>query len=196
MNHQLCYLLFLTLFLSGACNSQSDAKLPTGVPQETPSQSSPDDLPAGLFNQDERAAEAWRQFTVGGRYRIAKREDFHIPETVMKEHFNDPFFTNKFAYVGGDFNRDGRLLDRAFIVVDTRTTSKERFGLVVFNAPTVEDNLPSIHWVKKDQDLSKSVLSAATDVLSLTEYDEDGNHEVCNVQWDKKGAEYSCQKRR
>ncbi|MEK6281600.1 MAG: hypothetical protein AABN95_14695 [Acidobacteriota bacterium] len=114
----------------------------------------------------------------------------------MKEHGSDPFFTNKFAYVGGDFNRDGRQFDRAFIVVDTTTTRNEGFGLVVFNAPAGEKSLPAVHWVLKARDLSKSVLSAATDVLSLTEYYESGIQKVCNVRWDKKREEYSCEQSR
>jgi len=111
----------------------------------------------------------------------------------MKEHQDDPFVTNEFVYVGGDFNRDGHLLDRAFIVVDTTTTTKECFGLVIFNAPTDGDDLPSAHWVRTSFDLSKSVLSAATDVLSLSEYHEDGSEELCNVRWDKRRGQYSCE---
>ena len=138
--------------------------------------------------------EAWLRFTADGRYRMARRDDFQIPEAATKEHLNDPFFTNEFAYVAGDFNRDGHLLDRAFIVIDTTTTGHERFGLVVFNAPADNGRSSSVHWVRKGADLSKSVLSAATDVLYLTEYHEDGTLDVCAVRWDKKREQYSCEK--
>lgn len=195
MTFQLCCVLFSSLLLSGGCNTPSDSKLPTQLSEKPGAQSSPELMPTGLFDQDRMGAEAWRRFTEDGRYRIARREDFHIPEAIMKEHLNDPFFTNKFAYVGGDFNRDGHLLDRAFIVVDTTTTTKERFGLVVLNKSADESIFPSVCWVFKSRDLSKSVLSAATDVLSLTEYHEDGTQDLCNVRWNKQRAQYSCEKR-
>jgi hypothetical protein len=187
--------LLSALLVNIACNTTSEVKAPEGQRHESASQQPSSPLiPSGVFNQDPKAAEAWRLFTANGRYRIARRDDFEIPEEVMKEHQNDPFFTNNFAYVGGDFNRDGALLDRAFIVVDTTTTAKERFGLVVLNASTQENSLPSVYWVYKARDLSKSVLSAATDVLCLTEYFENGSEEVCNVRWDSKRDEYSCER--
>lgn len=197
MISQFTYAVLLSvLLINGACNTPSEVSAPqrqidNKVAQQPPS---PQIFPAGLLDNDPKAKEAWQQFTSNGRYRIARREDFQIPEGVMNKHLDDPFITNEFAYAGGDFNRDGHSLDRAFIVLDTTTTTKERFGLVIFNAPTDRNDLPSAHWVRTSFDLSKSVLSAATDVLSLTEYHEDGSEELCNVRWDKRRGEYSCEK--
>ena len=194
----ICSLLSWTLLLSSGCNAPpSGSKVQKESAPQTPASSTqqPSQLvESELFGQDPRGMEAWLRFQADGRYRIARREDFQIPEAVMKEHLDDPFFTNQFAYVGGDFNRDGHLLDRAFIVIDITTTDTARFGLVVLNAPADERALPSVHWVIKGNDLSKSVLSAATDVLSLTQYREDGAQAVCNVRWDKKRLKYSCEK--
>lgn len=193
-----CFLLW-TLLINSGCNAPSTSKLPPQInanPAQQPSDSAPELMPKGLFDHDPRAAEAWLRFTQDGRYRIARRDDFQIPEAVMTEHLHDPFFTNRFAYVGGDFNRDGHQMDRAFIVVDTTTTRGERFGLVVFNASADEKSLPSVHWVLQARDLSKSVLSAATDVLSLTEYHVDGTQDVCHVRWNTSRHEYSCEKSR
>jgi hypothetical protein len=193
-----CSLLLWALLVNSGCNASQST--PKNGPQieakstQQVGQSAPELMPKGLFDQDPKGMEAWLQFTVDGRYRMARRDDFQISKIVLKEHLNDPFFTNKFAYVGGDFNRDGHLMDRAFVVVDTTTTTKERFALIVFNAPPDEKSLPSIHWVLKARDLSKSVLSAATDVLYLTEYHEDGTQDVCHVRWDKNRGEYSCEK--
>ncbi len=194
-----CFLLWALLLQSGCNAPQSAHKVEEQVapqistPAQSPTEGATEAMPSGLFDQDARGMEAWLRFQADGRYRMARRDDFQIPEAVMKENLNDPFFTNKFAYVAGDFNRDGHLLDRAFIVVDTTTTRGECFGLVVFNAP-VDEALPSVHWVLKDLDLSKSVLSAATEIMSLTEYHADGTQQVCNVRWNKKRAEYSCEK--
>src|SRR4030095_5125379 len=115
----------------------TDVKVPEPqIGKTLAQQPSPQIFPAGLLDDDPKAKEAWENLTSNGRHLIARQDDFQIPEKVMREHLDDPFVTNEFAYVGGDFNRDGHLLDRAFIVVDTTTTTKERFGLVVFNAPT------------------------------------------------------------
>jgi hypothetical protein len=194
------YLLLWALLVNSGCNApQSTPKIAPQVdekPAQQASEAAPELMPKGLFDQDPKGAAAWLRLTEDGRYRMARRDDFQIPEAVMKEHLNDPFFTNKFAYVGGDFDRDGHLMDRAFIIVDTTTTRKSRFGLVVFNAPADERSLPSVHWVFKAHDLSKSVLSAATDVLYVTEYHEDDTQDVCHVRWDKKREEYSCEKSR
>ena len=200
MSFQLnCFFLIWMLLVNSGCSAPSTPKLPLRInasPLQEPSESTPESTPKGLFDQDPRGAEAWLHFTQDGRYTMARRDDFQLPEAMMKEHLNDPFFTNKFAYVGGDFNRDGHLLDRAFIVVETTTTRTDRFALVVFNAPADEKSSPSIHWALKARDLSKSILSAATDVLSLTEYHEDGTQDLCHVRWDKKREEYSCEKSR
>ncbi|HYX29904.1 MAG TPA: hypothetical protein VE863_15290 [Pyrinomonadaceae bacterium] len=194
MMRQLICAVFLLPILFGACNTPVDFKAPQPQSGSTVAQQpSPQIFPAGLLDDSPKAKEAWEEFTSHGRYRIARKDDFQIPEKVMREHQDDPFVTNRFAYVGGDFNRDGHSLDRAFIVVDTSTTAEERFGLVIFNAPTDKDKLPSVHWVRTSLDLSKSVLSAATDVAYLTEYSEDGNQRICNVRWDKKQNEYHCE---
>ncbi len=191
----ICLVLLSSLLVNAACNATSEVKIPEKQTHEIAvQQPSPALIPTGVFDQDPKALEGWQRFMADGRYRIARRDDFQIPEVVMKQHQDNPFFTNEFAYVGGDFNRDGHSLDRAFIVVDTTTTTNQRFGLVVLNAPTTEGRLPSLHWVYKARYLSKSVLSAATDVLSLTEYQEDGGEEVCNVRWETQRNEYSCER--
>jgi hypothetical protein len=196
--------LLWTLLLNSGCNApqsapaveQQVAPQIATTPAQQASETAPESMPKGLFDQDPKGMEAWLRFTADGRYRMARSNDFQIPQAVMKEHLGDPFFTNTFAYVGGDFNRDGHLMDRAFIVVDTTTTGRKHFGLIVFNAPPDENSLPSVHWVLKTRDLSKSVLSAATNVLSLTEYHQDGTEDVFHVRWHKNREDYSCEKSR
>jgi len=194
-----CFLLWALLVNSGCNAPQSTPKIAPQIdakPTQQASEGAPELMPKGLFDQDPNGAEALRRFMEDGRYRIAHRDDFQIPDAVMRNHLSNPFFTNKFAYVGGDFNRDAHQLDRAFVVIDTSTTAKERFAFIVFNAPSDDTTLPSVHWVVTTHDLSTSVLSAATDVLYLTEYHEDGTQDVCHVRWDKNRKEYSCEKSR
>src|SRR6266849_9527496 len=99
-----CFLLW-TLLINGGCNAPHSA--PKVVPQitATPAQQAndrpADSMPKGLFDQDPKGMEAWLRVTENGRYRVARKDDFQIPEAAMKEHLGDPFFTNKFAYVGG-----------------------------------------------------------------------------------------------
>jgi hypothetical protein len=195
MIFQFCFGVALAvLVINGACNMRSEVeKSPPQQVARTAATPSPETIPTGIFSDDEKAREAWEQFTANGRYRMARRDDFQIPESVAKEHQDNPYFTGPVAYAGGDFNRDGHGLDRAFIVMDTSTTANERFRLVVFNAPTTKESLPSVHWVHTAIDLSRSVLSAATEVVTLTEYNEDGSQQACNLRWDKKQAEYLCE---
>lgn len=195
MIFQFCFGVALAvLVINGACSMRSEVeKGPAQQVAKTPATPSPETIPTGIFSGDEKAREAWEQFTANGRYRMARRDDFQIPESVAKEHQDNPYFTGPVAYAGGDFNRDGHSLDRAFIVVDTSTTTTGRFGLVVFNASTTKDSLPSVQWVHTGLDLSRSVLSAATEVVTLTEYNGDGSQQACNLRWEKKRAEYLCE---
>jgi len=195
MIFQFCFGVALTvLVINGACSTTSEVeKSPAQqVVRATPTPS-PETIPTGMFTGDQKAREAWEQFTANGRYRMARRDDFQIPEAVRNKHLDNPYFTNEFSFTAGDFNRDGHGLDRAFIIVDTTMTTKESFALVVFNAPTTKESLPSVHWVHTGLDLSRSVLAAATEVPYVTEYREDGTQETCNVRWNKQRNEYSCE---
>lgn len=202
MTLQACrYCLLAVIFIAIGCNvSETTPKVAPHIeaasrpkPQQT-SEATTELTPKGLFDQDPKGAEAWQRFTQDGRYRMARRDDFRIPEIVTREHPDSPFLTNKFAYVGGDFNRDGHYLDRAFVVVDTAVSSRERFGVVVFNAPEDNRTSPDAYWLFRGRDLSRTVLGAASELLYLTDYQEDGTFEVCHVRWSKQRQNYFCQK--
>jgi hypothetical protein len=193
-----CCLLWVLLVNIGCSTPRTTPQVPhieagsNSGPQQA-SEATTGSTPKGLFDEDPKGAAAWQQFTEDGRYRMAKRDDFQIPEAAVKEHPDNPFFTNKFAYVGGDFNRDGHYLDRAFIVVDTTVSSKERFGVVIFSA-SADDSVPKAYWLFRGRDLSRTVLGTASELLYLTEYQEDGTYDVCHVLWNKDGQNYFCQK--
>jgi len=71
---------------------------------------SPDKMPTGIFDEHSQGAkEAWRRFTEGGRYRVARAEDFSIPMAAIQNEDvrHDINRAIKFAYVGEDINRDG-----------------------------------------------------------------------------------------
>src|ERR1041384_7259946 len=122
------------------------------------SPNSNDSMPTGIFDGDPKAAEAWERFREGDRYRVARTNDFKIPEAAMKKDSETMTRAIRFAYVGGDFNRDGHYLDRAFIVVDTTLNNSERFGVVIFNAPEDKRGSPKAYWLFRKRALSRTVL--------------------------------------
>lgn len=141
-------------------------------------------FPSGVLEQLPRGDEAWQSITQGGRFRLARSTDFDIPEKA-KDRSSCRIPSPGFAYVGGDFNRDGLYLDLAFIVIDTAETGRDRFSVVILNAPASKEDLPSAHWIFTKKDLSHAVLGAASESLFLTECLEDGSTNVSHVRWEK-----------
>lgn len=192
-----CFLAVLVAFgceaRSGAHKSKSEEDKPKAGQQAS---QSVDDMPTGIFDaRSVGAAKAWQRLTENGRYRVARTEDFSIPEAAMEneDHRRDIQRAIAFAYVGGDFNRDGNYKDRAFIVVDTTRNDSARFGLVIFNELADPNSIPEPHWVFREKDLSRTVMSWTRGEIILVEYREDGDNKVCRVKWDERNQKYSCE---
>lgn len=186
-----------------SCNAGSTAHRPVIAepqpsvdPQQSTSESEKKNhsMPTGIFDQDPAGADAWRLFTEGGRYRVARAEDFKIPKVASenKEHRQDIERAIKFAYVGEDINRDGLYRDRAFIVVDTTRSDSAKFGLVIFNELRDKTSLPEPHWIYRERDLSRTVMSWASSEIILVEYHDDGTYDLCRIKWDMRVQRYSC----
>lgn len=172
----------------------AEAQLRTELQQTNEPVRGNDSMPTGIFDNDPEAAEAWQRFTADDRYRVALTEDFSIPEAAMesKEQRYDIERAIKFAYVGEDINRDGLYRDRAFIVVDTTLSGSAKFGLVIFNELEDKKSLPEPHWVYREKDLSRTVMSWASSGLILVDYHNDGTYDLCRIKWDKRRQRYSC----
>ncbi len=196
-----CWCCLGMLFALHGCGGASTATPPAMHNQErlpSTEQREPDDLQkfdplsTGLTGGMPRGAEAWQQFIADGRYRIARADDFNFSEAAKKKGGLDIEHRIKFPYIEGDFNYDYISKDRAVIVVDTTRSDAERFGLVIFNASEDVRDIPQPHWLYRERDLSKTVLSWSRDGLGLMEYREDGAFVVCHVKWDKQQRKYSC----
>lgn len=140
--------------------------------------------------------EAWQRFTAEGKYRLANASDFSFSEAAKKKlqySFGNDWYT-KIAqpYIGGDINHDNASWDLAVIVVDVTHSEVPQFGLVVFNAPKDRGSIPTLHWLYRNRDLSKVVLTWWSGGLIIEEYREDGSSEACYVNWNEKRQAYSC----
>jgi hypothetical protein len=152
-----------------------------------------DPLVSGHLGGNPKAQEAWTSFTQDGRYRIARADDFAIPDWARRTLGHDIEIAIQYPIVSGsDINHDGASSDFAVIVVDKRTSDKAHFGLVVFNAPKQQGGSFDLHWVYSDRDLSRSVLSRASGWTFLTEYEDDGTTKTCTMKWNKQARRYIC----
>ena len=153
-------------------------------------------MPSGIFEDRSGGAfKAWQRFTENGRYRVARTEDFNIPNAAIEneDRRRDIARAIEFSYVGGDMNGDGLYKDRAFVVVDTTRSDSARFGLVIFNELDAPSSIPEPHWVYRERDLSRTVMTWTRGKVILIENHEDGTHKVCRINWDERNQKYSCE---
>jgi hypothetical protein len=163
--------------------------------------------------------KAWRSFIADGRYRIAREDDFSLPDIAiakrleqrikdmrergvsndeeerrLEKYVRDQYHQRTVCPVmgAGDFNHDGQWYDLAVIIVDTTRIGLDRFGLLIFNRQKNDDETYIPHWLYKNRDLSKTVLNAIRDDLIITELREDGSMVSCLVKWNIKQNSYSC----
>jgi hypothetical protein len=199
---RLCGLCFLSLAVgscarSGAESNQappphadgSAAPEPTATPSEItdPTCCGPD----GMRNI-EGLARAWRQFTEGGRFRLARRDEMTFPESVKRERAGDwESVSRPFQYAWGKRGFDTDKEHLVAIVVDTTRDGPERFSMVIFSSPG-GGNEYHPYWLYRNRNLSRTMISAPSGSLMLIEYNEDGTGEGCDVFWDQKSKRYYC----
>ena len=191
-----CFLVALVAF---GCEARSDAQK-TGSAEDKPkateqAQLPGNDMPTGIFDEGSPgAANAWQLLTEKGRYRVARTEDFSIPQAAIdnEDRRRDIQRAIAFAYAGGDINDDGNDKDRAFIIVDTTRNDSARFGLVIFNELADPNSIPEPNWVYRGRDLSSTVMTWTRGNVILIEYHEDGSRKVCRISWDARDQKYSC----
>jgi hypothetical protein len=132
----------------------------------------------------------WNAFDNHENYRIACKQDFNIPdwtkeiartvdiERCVKEPWDRSFLknTDEFTeYV-------------ALIVVDINKSDKAKFGLVIFNL--VKSGKCEIHWLCKNVDLSKAILSHNGAGPYLQEFCEDKSIKGQLIRWNQKKHVY------
>ena len=172
-----------------APTSKNAEPQPTATPPEIT-----DPTCCGLdkMRNSEGVAQTWRQFTESGQFRLARRDEMNFPERVKREWASDwesvsrPF---KYAWGKRDFDTDKDHL--VAIVVDTTRNDPERFSMVIFSSLS-GSNEYRLYWLYRNRDLSRTMISAPSGYLMLTEYLEDGKHKGCDVFWNQKSKRYYC----
>ena len=135
-----------------------------------------------------------RMFLSDGRYRLAAPDDFRMPNWAIDRYGEELDRCIKFPVEGGrDINHDGVWYDYGAIVVDVLGTGPERYGLVIFNARRNEDQASTTHWLYRNRDLSRTFMHRLGEQLFVTDLFEDGSHKTCDVEWDKKLGQYTCE---
>lgn len=188
--HVLLHLGVLSSVLFLACFQS----IPKNPPREVAAQQSPNESQRsgsfsypnlGLIATDPKASEVWKQFSNDGRYRVASKDEFKMPEEKYR------------PYGGGDFNGDHQYYDFAVIVVDTMRTDASRFGIVIFNSREGRQGYDGPFWLYRESDLSRANLNTSSHgPLLVAEHHDDGTIKVCVVKWRLKQKKYTCDKAR
>ena len=135
---------------------------------------------------------AWRKFTEGGRYRLARPDEMDFPQGAKAEYASDwKAASRTFSYAWGRRNFDTEKDHLVALVVDTTLDGPERFGLVIFSAPRGADEYRP-YWLYRNRDLSRTMISAPSGHLMITDYKDDGTRESCDVFWNPKSRRYVC----
>lgn len=138
--------------------------------------------------------EGMRMFDSDGRFRLAGPNDFKIPKWAIDRYGEELEGRLKFPVEGGrDINQDSVWYDYSAIVVDVTRSGPERFGLVIFNASGSENEPSTSHWLYRNRDFSRTFMHRLGEQLFVTDLFEDGTHTTCNIEWNKRLGQYSCE---
>jgi hypothetical protein len=126
---------------------------------------------------------AWETFVGDGRFRLARPEEFNIPEAKKRPYLYATLVDLKFG-------RTHEYL--AAIVVDTTRRDAKRFGLVIFGARKRQDPLRP-YWLYRGQDLSRASLSKASTEIYVTQYLGHENETACSIKWNRIRRRFYCE---
>lgn len=136
---------------------------------------------------------AWRSFIHDARYRLATAGDFRFSEKAIRElRRNNSIDFLRRPYLYRRIHPGGYYPDLAVIVVDTWETGSERFGLIIFNSPEDESGSYKPFWLYKGRDLSKTFLGVWSGGVTVRQYNDEGEFELCHISWDKERETYAC----
>jgi hypothetical protein len=147
---------------------------------------------ANLFTEDEKAGmlKAWRRVDGYANYRMARAEDFKLPEQFkeaddwdyVKRAFERPFMTGEL-----NGNQHNNLV---LLAVDQTKTGPQRFSIILFIGRAA--NSYEVHWMRRDEDLSRLTINRHSGDIALQEFKEDGTRSFCDIEWESKLKSYTC----
>jgi hypothetical protein len=162
--------------------------------RETPDES---DVVNKLFHDKPEVINAWLRFNNKGNYRLAQFADFQFSDQAIgRMRGYDSLWREKLdqPYIFGDITRLGPSSDLAMIIIDeTAEDSRQKFGLVVFNAK-VDGSLSDAKWVSRDPSLATSTLGWSGNWPAIFKYAPDGSLERLFINWNATRQTYSIDK--
>ena len=171
-------------------NQQNTSAQPTPIAQETERSVSEVINQLPLLDKDKKLVllRTWRQVPNHEDYRAVRPSDFRIPHWVEKEYYwSDIAHSTGWA---SDYGEMGGAYGLIIFIVNKTATAVNHFSVVVFiERPR---NRYSVHWIFRDQDLSRVNLRRHSGDVYLEEFRDDGTTHTCDVQWNRKLARWSC----
>ncbi|HEX8177211.1 MAG TPA: hypothetical protein VF543_19135 [Pyrinomonadaceae bacterium] len=193
----LCFLL-LTIFSCTKSGAESNLASPASANKNAEAQPAAtsseitDPTCCGLDYNREGIAQAWRQFTESGQFRLARASDMNFPDAAKREWGSDWEKINRpFNYAWGKRGFDTDKDHLVAIAVDTTRNDAERFGLVIFSSLSGSNEYRP-YWLYRNRDLSRMLILASSGGLTLSEYNEGGTRKSCDVFWDPQSQRYIC----
>ena len=155
--------------------------------------------PVDIFPKNSGEGILWRDLLKEGRYKLAEADDFRFPKAALITYNSDISNFISLPYTQGDFNGDGAV-DVAGVMVDTKKSDNERFGIIILNGTisSVDNYLiaglyPNLSWVYQGKDLSKSTISyTLRGGLEIRRYNDDRSQVVSSIKWSKQKKAYYC----
>lgn len=195
----------IVILLSSSCGGKSETPKPTEQAKITTSQASPQLTPIAkeveksvseiigeqpFLDKQKRPAllRAWKQIPHHDVYRAVLPSDFRIPDWVR----NQPYGADVIRGTGwhSDYGEMSGAYGLIAFVIDKTVTDTNRFSVVVFIERP--GNQYSVHWIKRNEDLSRVVLGRHSGNVYFQEFREDGTSRSCDVQWSRTTARWGC----
>jgi hypothetical protein len=76
------------------------------------------------------------------------------------------------------------------LAVDQTRTDTQRFAIILFVGRATKAY--EVHWLWRDEDLSRYAIGRHSGDIYLEEFREDGAHSVCDIEWESRLKSYAC----
>lgn len=139
--------------------------------------------------------ETWKIFIAEDRYCIPNAQQFTIPEAAYDDDAMRRSLEAmvRHPYTYGSFTKDLLNQDFIAIVIDKTLPPPNNFSVVIFPEPKDSKTIPEPYWLFKNQDLSRSTVGGASNMIIIKSYSEDGSPKKgCFVNWNEKQKQPSC----
>ena len=122
-------------------------------------------------------------------YRAVRRSDIKIPKWVRQEYY----WSDVERGIGwaSDYGEMSGAYGLIVFIVDKRIADVNRFSVVVFIERP--GNRYTVHWIKRNEDLSSVLLGRHSGNVYLKQYLDGGRSLFCDVQWNSATRKWGCE---